>query len=152
MQLSRRWLDWQPSRGSSIPHTEQLTKLTKPLIREPRSDALESCVNSVSQLQRSRVSSLPTQKTYAVDGCPIPALPPGVKLVRWEPLPAPVRINRCMTVTNTERFIESTVGQLGARLKGDDWGAGNWSCTELLARLEAVGCVVALDDPRRLLQ
>jgi hypothetical protein len=43
-------------------------------------------------------------------------MPPGVKLVRWEPLPAPVQVNRWMTVTNTQGFIESTVRQLGARL------------------------------------
>jgi hypothetical protein len=81
-----------------------------------------------------------------------PTMPPGVKLVRWEPLPAPVQVNRWMTVTNTEGFIESTMRQLGARLRGDDWGAGNWSCTELVARLEAVGVIVRLQDDRRWLQ
>jgi hypothetical protein len=80
------------------------------------------------------------------------ALPQGVKLVRWKPLPSPVQVNRCTTVTNTQRFIETTLRQLGKRLTGDDWGAGNWSCTELVMRLEAVGCVVELEDGRRLLQ
>jgi hypothetical protein len=81
-----------------------------------------------------------------------PTMPPGVKLVRWEPLPAPVQVNRWMTVTNTQGFIENTVRQLGARLKGDDWGAGNWSCAELVTRLEAVGITVKLQDDRRWLQ
>jgi hypothetical protein len=81
-----------------------------------------------------------------------PPMPPGVKLVHWEPLPAPVQVNRWMTVTNTQGFIESTVRQLGARLRGDDWGAGNWSCAELLSRLEAVGVTVKLQDDRRWLQ
>ena len=81
-----------------------------------------------------------------------PTMPTGVNLVRWEPLPAPVQVNRWMTVTNTQDFIESTVRQLGARLRGDDWGAGNWSCAELVARLEAVGVTVKLQDERRWLQ
>ena len=81
-----------------------------------------------------------------------PAMPAGVKLVRWEPLPAPVQINRYTTVTNTQGFIDCTLRQLGARFRGDDWGAGNWSCTELLARLEAVGCNVELEDGRLVLQ
>jgi hypothetical protein len=81
-----------------------------------------------------------------------PTMPQGVKLVRWEPLPAPVQVNRWLTVTNTQGFIENTLHQLGARLRGDDWGAANWSCTELLSRLEAVGVTVKLQDDRRWLQ
>jgi hypothetical protein len=75
-----------------------------------------------------------------------PTMPPGVGLVRWEPLPAPVRLNRCITVTDTSRFIESTLRQLDKRLRGDDWGAGNWSISELVGRLECVGVGVALID------
>jgi len=81
-----------------------------------------------------------------------PAMPPGVMLVRWEPHSAPVQVTRWMTVTNTQGFIESTLRQLGARLRGDDWGAGNWSLSELIARLEAVGVTLKLQDDRRLLQ
>ena len=81
-----------------------------------------------------------------------PPMPPGVRLIRWAPLPAPVKINRCMTVTNTRGFIDSTLRQLEARLRGDDWGAGNWSSTELLARLEACGCVVELENRKLTLQ
>jgi len=79
-------------------------------------------------------------------------MPPGVKLVRWELLPAPVQINRCTTVTNPQRFIESTLRQLAARLSGNDWGAGNWSVSELLAFLESVGVTVELQDDPRWLQ
>ena len=152
MQLSRRWLDWQPSRGSSLPHTEQLTKLTKPLIREPRSDALESCGNSVSQLERNWISSPPTQTAYAVEGCSLPSMPPGVTLVSWNPKPAPIRLSQCETVTDTEKFIGSTLMQLEASLEGQGWKAGHWGLCGLLERLASVGCIVALDDTRRLLQ
>ena len=73
-----------------------------------------------------------------------PTIPPGVKLVRWEPLSAPVQLNRCVTVTDTGKFIESTLRQLGARLRADDWEAGDWSVSELIGRLESVGVVVTL--------
>lgn len=152
MQLSRRWLDWQPPQVSPMPHDGLLTKPTKPPASEPKRGAPESFVNSVSPLDSRRNSLPPVQTAYAVDDCSLPAMPPGVKLVRWEPRSAPVQVTRWMTVTNTQGFIESTLRQLGARLRGDDWGAGNWSCAELLSRLEAVGVTVRLQDDRRWLQ
>lgn len=72
------------------------------------------------------------------------SLPRGLRLVRWEPIPGPVWVNRWLTVTNTERFIEITLEQVAARLSGDHWRAGNWSLSDLLERLEGVGVTVAL--------
>jgi len=56
------------------------------------------------------------------------------------------------TVTDTEKFIRTTLIQLAARLSGKDWLDGGWGLSGLLARLEACGCVVALDNPREALQ
>jgi len=81
-----------------------------------------------------------------------PAMPPGVRLVRWEPLAAPVPLNRWLTVLDTGRFIASTLRQLSARLSGDDFGAGNWSLSELLESLERVGVIVAIAEAARRLQ
>ncbi|MGH9604290.1 MAG: hypothetical protein ACRD3N_01200 [Terracidiphilus sp.] len=81
-----------------------------------------------------------------------PAMPAGVRLVRWQPVEAPVRLSQCSTITDTDLFIRSTLQQVGARLSGKDWKAGNWSLSALIDRLAAVGCVVALDDPRMALQ
>ena len=80
-----------------------------------------------------------------------PPMPAGVSLVRWEPAQAPVRVNRWMTVLDTYRFIRVTLDQIDARLNGVDWKAGNWTLSELLERLEAVGVTVALkNDSERL--
>lgn len=80
-----------------------------------------------------------------------PSMPAGVSLVRWEPAPAPVKVNRWMAVLDTDRFIRVTLDQIDARLNGVDWKAGNWTLSELLERLEAVGVTVALKkDPERL--
>jgi hypothetical protein len=80
------------------------------------------------------------------------ALPAGVRLVSWNPKTAPVRLSRCSTVTDTEKFIRTTLMQLAARLSRKDWLDGGWGLSGLLARLEACGCVVALDDLRMELQ
>jgi hypothetical protein len=79
----------------------------------------------------------------------LPPMPAGVRLIRWEPKDPPIRLSECSTVTNTEKFILTTLQQLDAHLKGKTWLAGNWGLSTLLARLEAVGCFVALEDPRR---
>jgi hypothetical protein len=60
----------------------------------------------------SEISSPPQPRT---------ALPQEVKIVRWELLASPVRLNRCTTVFDTEKFAACTLRQLRARLRGDNW-------------------------------
>jgi hypothetical protein len=79
-------------------------------------------------------------------------MPPGVRLLRWEPKKPPIRLSECSTVTDTEKFIRTTLRQLEHALKGEGWLGGNWRLPVLLAHLEAVGCVVELEDKRRVLQ
>src|SRR5271157_3919785 len=79
-------------------------------------------------------------------------LPDGVRLVRWEPVPAPVRLSPCSTVTDVDLFIRATLRQLEAALEGRNWQAGNWGLSGLIERLAACGCGVVLDDPRKALQ
>jgi hypothetical protein len=81
-----------------------------------------------------------------------PAMPAGVRLVSWSPKDAPVRLSECETVTDTEKFIRSTLRQLQARLSGKDSLAGGWGLSGLLTRLEVCGCLVKLDNPREALQ
>jgi hypothetical protein len=81
-----------------------------------------------------------------------PAMPAGVQLISWSPKDAPVKLSPCSTVTNVDLFVRSTLRQLEAQLSGKHWIAGGWGLSGLLARLEACGCVVALDDPNRALQ
>jgi hypothetical protein len=81
-----------------------------------------------------------------------PQMPPGARLVSWQPKAAPVRLSRCTTVTDVERFIGVTLAQLAAHSNGKHWVGGNWGLQGLLARLEACGCVVKLDNPKRVFQ
>jgi hypothetical protein len=79
-------------------------------------------------------------------------MPAGVRLLRWEPKEPPIRLSECATVTDTDKFVRTTLRQLDARLRGEDWRAGNWPLSTLLARLEMCGCNVVLEDPRKALQ
>ena len=81
-----------------------------------------------------------------------PAMPAGVRLVLWSPKDAPVRLSECSTLTDTEKFIHTTLMQLAARLSCKDWLDGSWGLSGLLARLEVCGCRVAFDSPREALQ
>lgn len=82
-----------------------------------------------------------------------PAMPVGVRLVSYVPITTPVRISQCETVMDIGRFVQSTLRQLAARLNGESgWRYGWRSLSELLARLAAVGCIVALDNEKAMLQ
>jgi hypothetical protein len=81
-----------------------------------------------------------------------PAMPSGVRLIRWEPKAGPVHLSECSTVTDVDKFIRSTLRQLEARLHGKGWLAGGWTLSTLLERLEVCGCFVKLDNPRQAVQ
>jgi len=78
-----------------------------------------------------------------------PAIPSGVRLIRWDPKAAPVQLSQSSTVTDVEKFIRSALRQVEARLQDRDWRAGNWTLSALIDRLEACGCLVELDNPRQ---
>ncbi|PYX53355.1 MAG: hypothetical protein DMG76_25850 [Acidobacteria bacterium] len=75
-----------------------------------------------------------------------PPMPPGVRLLKWEPKTPPVAVVRMGIVSNVDKFIGATVRQLRARLEGKDFLAGNWSRRELVDRLEQVGVVVSVEN------
>lgn len=81
-----------------------------------------------------------------------PTIPAGVRLVRWEPISTPVRLNHWLFVLDTDKFIRATLGQIEARLTRTDWQAGNWTLSELLERLNTVGVTLALDNDLQRLQ
>jgi hypothetical protein len=76
----------------------------------------------------------------------LPPMPPGVRLLRWEPKNPPVAIVRMGIVSNVNKFVETTLRQMRARLEGRDFLAGNWSLRELVDRLEQVGVCVTIEN------
>jgi hypothetical protein len=73
-----------------------------------------------------------------------PPMPPGLRLVKWEPKEAPIEISPYETVIETEKYIESTLRQVDALLNHRGWLGGNWPLKIVLERLEKVGCTVEL--------
>jgi len=76
----------------------------------------------------------------------IPAMPPGVCLVHWEPKPAPVILTRYSVVTDVDRFIRMTLRELEAALAGKRWRCGHRSARELVDRLEQCGVCVEIES------
>ena len=101
----------------------------------------DSAVWLVPELQQNREELVGLLRE---EGTP-PPMPPGVRLLKWEPKTPPVAVVRKGIVSNVDRFIGATVRQLGARLEGKDFLAGNWSLRELVDRLEQVGVHVQVE-------
>jgi hypothetical protein len=79
----------------------------------------------------------------------IPVVPPGMRVVRWEPKTAPVILTRFSVVTDVTKFISATLRELAAALAGKRWLAGNWSAGELVDRLEQCGVLVQIEGQNR---
>jgi len=79
------------------------------------------------------------------EGAP-PPMPPGIRLLKWQPKTLPVVIVRMGIVSNVDKFIDATLRQVRARLEGKDFLAGNWSLRELVDRLEQVGVSVTIES------
>ena len=72
------------------------------------------------------------------------AMPTGVRLLRWEPKQPPIAVTTFSVVTDPHKFIEGTLHQLEAALRGNVMAAGNWSVRDLCERLEQVGIRVTV--------
>jgi hypothetical protein len=75
-----------------------------------------------------------------------PPMPPGVRLLKWQPKDPPIAIVHMGIVSNVNKFVTATLLQLRARLEGKDSLAGNWSLRELVDRLEQVGIAVEIES------
>jgi len=76
----------------------------------------------------------------------IPEMPPGVRLVHWEPKPAPVVLTQSSVVTDVDRFIRMTLLELKATLAGKRWQSGHWSVRDLVDRLEQCGVRLEIEE------
>jgi TubC N-terminal docking domain len=76
----------------------------------------------------------------------IPPMPEGVRLVHWEPKPAPIILTPYSVVTGVDRFVRMTLLELKAALVGNRWQSGHWSVRELVHRLEVCGVRVQTVD------
>lgn len=75
----------------------------------------------------------------------IPAMPGGVRLLKWNLKEPPVAIETCAVVTDTARFAQTTLEQLRTALAHPKRWVG-WSVAQLIDRLAQVGVQVSVED------
>jgi hypothetical protein len=81
-------------------------------------------------------------RAFLQDRALVPAMPPGARLVRWEPKQAPVILTHYAVVTDVFRFISMTLVELKAALAGKRWQSGHRTVRELVDRLEQCGVIL----------
>jgi len=104
----------------------------------PNEERREELASQVNILRDHRAEVAAFLKTRGI----IPAMPPGVRLVHWEPKPAPVILTHYAVVTDVSRFISMTLMELRAALAGKRWQSGHRSVRELVDRLEQCGVIL----------
>ncbi len=75
----------------------------------------------------------------------IPPMPEGVRLVNWEPKPAPVAIDVCSVVVDVPKFVQGELRALDSRLNNPWTIHGGFTVPQILDRLRQVGVEVALE-------
>jgi hypothetical protein len=109
-----------------------------------RAGAQEHLAAVLNQLRMNRTEVAELLRRRAE----VPPMPPGIRLISWEPKQAPVMLERWSVVMDTRKFAFSTLEQLRSALKGKSWPAGNWSVAELVDRLKKVGMDVEVSASR----
>ena len=74
-----------------------------------------------------------------------PSMPSGVRLVSWEPMAAPVRLDVCSVVFDVPKFIESELRALDSRLNNPWTIHGGFTVPQMLDRLAQAGLEVELN-------
>ena len=110
----------------------------KVLVRYPDDERREELAGRIALLRSQRTEIAAYLKVRSA----IPLMPEGVRLLRWEPKPAPIALTRVEIVTDVPRFVTMTLLELKASLVGNRWLAGNRSPRELIDRLDECGVLV----------
>ena len=74
-----------------------------------------------------------------------PPMPLGVRLLRYEPKTAPVRLDVCSVVFDIPKFIKSELHALDSRLNSPWTIHGGFTVPQMLDRLAQAGLEVELD-------
>jgi hypothetical protein len=170
--MPSKWLDWTPSRDEL---TEKKRALDPSKPSEPGFDGFEGHspelfpitqdheevsqyeVNAIAKMgepQPSKPSEPPNDSSLSLvpttDGATptslmCPDMPKGVRLVRWEPIEAPVRLDVCSVVFDVPKFISSELRALDYRLNNPWTIHGGFTVPQMLDRLAQAGMEVELD-------
>ncbi|HEY6387283.1 MAG TPA: hypothetical protein VIX91_16535 [Candidatus Acidoferrum sp.] len=106
----------------------------------PREDAEARALLAELRKARDKV------RAFLQERAVVSAMPLGVRLVRWEPKPAPVILTHYAVVTDVSRFISMTLLELKAALAGKRWQSGHRTVRELVDRLEQCGVILLVSE------
>jgi hypothetical protein len=129
--MPSKWLEWKP-----ILDTFDTPGIGEnPIIHtlEDENGAQESPV--IEKTHIPAVSKVPE----------IPTIPKGIRLISWEPKPAPLAIDVCSTVTDVPKFIERELRALDSRLNDPCTIHGGFTVSQILDRLAQAGLDVVLE-------
>lgn len=118
---------------------------TKVRVWYPGEERREELAQQVAFLRAHRTEVAAFLRARAL----IPAMPPGVRLVKWNLKEPPVAIETCAIVTDPALFVRTTLEQLRTALAQPKRWVG-WSVPQLIDRLAQVGVSVALESADRL--
>jgi hypothetical protein len=154
--VKSKWLDWTP--GPEIigktadPKPTKPTKLgfdgfdgspsaDFPIIRAPKPSPVHDYERRLVPQPPSAPAGIGTILRYGGSCAPnqCPALPLGVRMVRYEPKSPPVSIDVCSVVVDVEKFIRTELRELDARLHAPTQIRGGWGVFTILDRLRQVG-------------
>lgn len=128
------------SKGGEFTLTENQVNVVYPL------DHREALAPILATLRANRqtVEEIVRERLAGVPACPdCPALPPGVRLVRYAPKAPPVAVQPCSIVTDVDKFIRRYLEDLRFRLENPKV----YACApldEILAKLAEVGVELVL--------
>lgn len=152
--MPSRWLEWKPildtfdtpgkGRNPNIRDRDSDTSETPHM----RDDPIIHASDGKNSAQESRVM----ERTHIrpVSKVPeVPTMPKGVRLIAWEPKPAPVAIDVCFVVVDVPEFIEKELLALDSRLNNPWTIHGGFTVPQMLDRLAQAGLVVELEPKGR---
>lgn len=172
--MANKWLEWTPDRDETIatsgspapPRPSELgfdgfegePSEHSPIIQghgeapQPGEDSIAKMGNPVPSKPSEPSTGPALPLVLALDGVPgpkeplaCPAIPKGIRLIRWEPKPVPVAIDVCSVVVDLPKFIESELRALDSRLNNPCTIHGGFTVPQMLDRLAQAGLEVELD-------
>lgn len=142
------WLDWQPPQDSFVgfegppqgeaPIIQSLEGAETRPDRDSRGRIIEKAGRTVPAKPTKPLcepimgNAPPIEPSKPTKPAAIPSMPEGVRLVRWEPKPAPVLLTTASVVTNVGQFISQTLTQLDKALQSRQGPATNHRVRELV--------------------
>jgi hypothetical protein len=108
--------------------------------------ALKAAKEMDEQASRPRYAGtrIATKATNAIKARSVPEMPEGVRLLEWNPKPAPVLLTTASLVTDVDQFIADTLAQLDRALRSKQGVAAYRKVRELVDRLEQCGIIVQI--------